>query len=280
MLTDGQRAALTARLRQGRTAAAGGSGGVVPLGGSGPVAAFAVHAVGGSVHEYAPLARCLDGVCRVYGIQAAGLRGAGTPVSSLAAMADRYAGLVRGAPDGGPYRLVGWSMGGVLAYETARRLEAAGERVALVALVDAPYRTVPRYADSDEGLAALFVADALRAAGRSPEAVGEVPVAGQLARLAARLAPDPGERAALVGELERRYALFVAHTTALADYQPAGPVAAAGVLVTAHGSRDAAPYWRPLFRGGARAVTTTAGHYGCLRPPAVATVATAIRAAL
>jgi thioesterase domain-containing protein len=188
--------------------------------------------------------------------------------------------VVRVAQPGGPHRLIGWSMGGVLAYETARRLEAAGERVALVVLIDAPYRTVTSYAASPEGLAALFVADALRSAGRRPDGTGELPVAEQLADLAAQLAPDPAERAALRSELDRRHALFVAHTTALAGYVPDGPVGAAGVLVTAHGSPDSAPDWSRLFGGGVRATGTDADHYGCLRPPAVAGIADAVRAAL
>ena len=37
----------------------------------------------------------------------------------------------------GPYRLCGWSTGGVIAFETARQLLAAGDEVALVALLDA-----------------------------------------------------------------------------------------------------------------------------------------------
>jgi acyl transferase domain-containing protein/acyl-CoA synthetase (AMP-forming)/AMP-acid ligase II/thioesterase domain-containing protein/acyl carrier protein len=38
----------------------------------------------------------------------------------------------------GPYRLAGWSLGGVVAFETARRLNEHGESVALLALFDSP----------------------------------------------------------------------------------------------------------------------------------------------
>jgi hypothetical protein len=124
------------------------------------------------------------------------------------------------------------------------------------------------------------VADALRGAGRHPDGTAALPVPRQLAQLAAQLAPDPAERAALAVELDRRHAVFVAHTTALAGYLPDGPVDAAAVLVTAHDSRDSARYWSPLFRGGAHTTGTPADHYGCLRPPAVTGIADAIRAAL
>lgn len=299
MLTDMQRAALAARLRQGRRPApAAGADPVVALGGSG-AAAFALPAVGGSVHEYAPLAQALDGVWRVAGIPAAGLHPGSTPATDLATMATRYAAMVARAQPAGPYRLLGWSMGGVLAYETARRLAADGAEVALVALIDAPYRTVTRYADSAAGLTALFVADALRGAGHPlggaghpPESSGDAargaghpPDRGadapdrQLARLAERLAPGPDERAALTAELARRHDVFVAHTTALAGYLPDGPLDAAAVLVHAAGSPDSTADWARMFRRGARVAHVPAGHYECLRPPAVARIAAAIRAA-
>lgn len=278
MLTDTQRAALAARLRQNRRAApATGPEPVVALGAAGDPA-FAVHAVGGSVHEYAPLARELDGTWRLAGIPAAGLRAGDTPVDDLATMAARYAGVVRDAQPAGPYRLVGWSMGGVLAYETARRLAAAGADVALLVLIDTPFRLVPRFADSAEGLTALFVADALRGAGQEPDTAG-IPADGQLARLAERLAPAPEERASLAAELARRHEVFVAHTTALAGYLPDGPLDAPAVLVHAARSPDSTADWARLLRPGARTVSVPAGHYDCLRPPAAARIAAAIRAA-
>jgi len=44
---------------------------------------------------------------------------------------------IREAQPHGPYHLAGWCLSGVIAYETARQLTLAGERVALVALFDA-----------------------------------------------------------------------------------------------------------------------------------------------
>ncbi|MET8154234.1 thioesterase domain-containing protein [Actinoplanes sp. NPDC049668] len=275
MLTDAQRAALAARLRQNRSGRADTAAGpVVQLGREG-APAFAVHAVSGTVHEYGALARELDGTYRVSGIAAA----RDVPVADLAVLADRYAGLIRGAHPDGPYRLVGWSMGGVLAYETARRLAGAGGRVELVALIDAPCRPVDRYADSEEGLAALFVAEALRNAGHEATAPDPTaPVARQLELVAERLADERSERALLAGELARRHATFVAHTTALAGYRPTGPLDAAAVLVHAAGSPDSTADWARLFGGGVRSLHVAAGHHDCLRLPTVASIAEAIRA--
>lgn len=56
---------------------------------------------------------------------------------SLEAIAARYVALVRRHQATGPYHLVGLCFGGVVAYEAARQLAAAGQRVASVTIIDA-----------------------------------------------------------------------------------------------------------------------------------------------
>jgi thioesterase domain-containing protein len=51
-------------------------------------------------------------------------------------MAALYIEEIRRVQPAGPYRLGGWSLGGVIAFEMARQLAAAGEEVALLALLD------------------------------------------------------------------------------------------------------------------------------------------------
>jgi thioesterase domain-containing protein len=53
-------------------------------------------------------------------------------------MASHYLALARSVHPGGPFLLVGASFGGTVAYEMARQLSAAGDAVALCALLDAP----------------------------------------------------------------------------------------------------------------------------------------------
>ncbi|MDD1594854.1 hypothetical protein C7U85_39355, partial [Bradyrhizobium sp. WBAH42] len=43
---------------------------------------------------------------------------------------------VRGVQPHGPYRLVGWSFGGLVVYEMARQFQALGEQVEFLALLD------------------------------------------------------------------------------------------------------------------------------------------------
>ncbi|MFD0563898.1 alpha/beta fold hydrolase [Kitasatospora saccharophila] len=99
---------------------------------------FLVHAIGGTVHPYAALAKALKDTYSVVGIEAFGLYGEGAPVDSLAEIVERYAAAVRAASPDGPYLLGGWSMGGIVAFEMARRLERDGAEVRFVAVLDSP----------------------------------------------------------------------------------------------------------------------------------------------
>lgn len=90
------------------------------------------------VHLYQDLARALRGERPVLALHVP-LRyvpGREAP-PSVAAIAARYLAIVRRHQPRGPYHLVGLCFGGVVAYEVARLLEAAGERVASVTIIDA-----------------------------------------------------------------------------------------------------------------------------------------------
>ncbi|MEX1007447.1 MAG: non-ribosomal peptide synthetase [Acidimicrobiia bacterium] len=71
-----------------------------------------------------------------YGIQARGLEERSFPDHSVERSARRYLEEMRRAQPSGPYFLAGYSFGGVVAFEMACRLEAVGERVALLAILD------------------------------------------------------------------------------------------------------------------------------------------------
>ena len=86
---------------------------------------------------YAGLVRHLPADTPVYGLQAAGLDGGGALPATLEEMASEYVDLVRRAQPEGPYRLLGWSLGGNVAFAMAEELRRRGERVELLALLDA-----------------------------------------------------------------------------------------------------------------------------------------------
>ena len=99
---------------------------------------YFIHGGGGSALTYRSLARAIDSERAMYGFNARGLDSDEPPHASIEAMASHYLALARTVHPGGPFLLVGASFGGTVAYEMARQLTAAGDSVALCALLDAP----------------------------------------------------------------------------------------------------------------------------------------------
>ncbi len=89
---------------------------------------FAFHSAGSSTVAYEPLLRKLPAGTPMYGLE----RVEG-PISVRAA---EYVPLIRAIQPEGPYVFVGWSLGGILAYEVARQMEEQGIEVAYVGLLD------------------------------------------------------------------------------------------------------------------------------------------------
>jgi acetoacetyl-CoA synthetase len=94
---------------------------------------FIVHGVGGTVFDLAPLGKEIESDGPVYAIQARGIDGQDTPITSIHEMADYYVEAIRDVTNG-PYRLAGYSFGGMVAVEMARRLGA--ENVETLILLD------------------------------------------------------------------------------------------------------------------------------------------------
>lgn len=92
---------------------------------------------GGVSWCYAPLVHAINAGRPVYGLQSVGLAAEEQPLSSMNAIADEFLALVREIQPHGPYHLLGWSLGGLVAHEVACRLLKQNERVALLANIDA-----------------------------------------------------------------------------------------------------------------------------------------------
>jgi thioesterase domain-containing protein/acyl carrier protein len=126
---------------------------------------FVVHAVMGLSWSYTSLLPYLDPDQVVYGLQAPGTVNARDRPSSLRELAMQYVARIRVLQPIGPYRLAGWSLGGLIAHELACVLEGLGEQVELLALIDAyPLRAQP----SDQGVFAALTATLEPAAGLAP----------------------------------------------------------------------------------------------------------------
>jgi thioesterase domain-containing protein len=97
---------------------------------------FLVHPAGGDVLCFAGLGRYLGPGQPVYGLQSRGLSGADSPLGRIEDMAALYLEEMKRVQPSGPYRLGGWSLGGLIAWEMALQLRDQGEEVALLALLD------------------------------------------------------------------------------------------------------------------------------------------------
>ncbi len=98
---------------------------------------FVICGAGGAAEELAGLARALAGDRRVIALVPAPAPEDTGPPTTVEAMADAAVALVRSHQPSGPYRLLGYSLGGIVALEMGRVLEENGERVAFLGVVDA-----------------------------------------------------------------------------------------------------------------------------------------------
>lgn len=97
---------------------------------------FCVHPIDGNVLIFQNLAPHLGSNQPVYGLQAKGLDGKEAPLSRFEDMAAEYIKHIRTLQPEGPYFLAGYSAGGVAVFEMAQQLQAQGQKVALVVLID------------------------------------------------------------------------------------------------------------------------------------------------
>jgi len=97
---------------------------------------FCIHAGGANVLIYRPLARHLGTEQPVYALQARGLDGLMEPLTRVEEMASYYLKEIRSLQPEGPYHLLGASFGGLVAFEMAHQLNAQGQQVALLAMLN------------------------------------------------------------------------------------------------------------------------------------------------
>jgi thioesterase domain-containing protein/acyl carrier protein len=102
---------------------------------------FIAHGLGGSILEFFPLIKHMESGHSIYGLQAKGTDGIQEPLEGIEDMAQFYLDAIREVQPRGPYLLIGYSLGGLVTLEMAQRLSERGEKVALLAMLDAyPYR--------------------------------------------------------------------------------------------------------------------------------------------
>jgi len=246
---------------------------------------FCVHPVGGNVLCYRELAQRFGRERPVYGLQARGFLGEQVPREDLVAMAHEYVEAIRAVQPTGPYLLGGWSMGGLVALEMARRLRELGLQVALVALIDSPAPGKLARPDEAERVA-WFLRDIAGTAGRPFSLPAETlrPLdAGQRLAHALKQAHEAGAVARDVDlpQLQHLLRVFEAHTQAMDQWTPQQVAVPTVLLKAADDSvaRADSAAWRPWV-GSLEARTLAGDHYSLLSSSGVDALAAVLRMSL
>jgi thioesterase domain-containing protein/NAD(P)-dependent dehydrogenase (short-subunit alcohol dehydrogenase family)/acyl carrier protein len=104
---------------------------------------FCVHGAGGNVLNFRDVARAMHPEQPFYGLQASGVDGVSEPHKTIEDMADAYVAEIREVQPEGPYLLGGYSGGGMVAFEMARRLTALHLEVGLLVFLDTFHPKMP-----------------------------------------------------------------------------------------------------------------------------------------
>ncbi|MGB5928375.1 MAG: thioesterase domain-containing protein, partial [Cyclobacteriaceae bacterium] len=96
---------------------------------------FLLHDGSGTIEGYVSLVQNVDGF-NCYGISDPDLDKWSPINCTVEDMAARYISRIKEIQPGGPYYLGGWSFGGIIGYEVARMLEAQGEVVSHLVMID------------------------------------------------------------------------------------------------------------------------------------------------
>jgi thioesterase domain-containing protein len=200
---------------------------------------------GGSVDNYTWLAELLSPQARALGFDESAIRDTPAAQLDVAAMASVYAQIMRDQQPHGPYFLVGWSFGGVSAFEIARLMVEAGEDVGLLCIIDTPL-VVPEWHDVASDHAEKTRAALAELARSDP---GRPPSSALLAALAA---VDLTEEVLVLGHdgVFDRLSSILRSSSSLTAYTPK-PVDCDILLYEAEGTLWPDPLcdtWKPVVR--------------------------------
>lgn len=191
----------------------------------------------------------------VYALQSPGLNPDDPPARSVPELVEHCVGQIRAIRPLGPYHLVGWSFGGVLAHAVAVALRQAGQPVELLAVLDG-------YPGAGGTRAALGPAEA--------------PGAGELGEPEVRTLLGAGlgpEDQVLPPGLPR---VLRAHVRLQRDHVPEVFDGSMTLFTAGPAERSGAGSWRPHLTGELTVVPVAAGHHTMLEPAPLRTITTVL----
>ncbi|OUS90208.1 non-ribosomal peptide synthetase, partial [Rhodococcus sp. NCIMB 12038] len=223
---------------------------------------FCVHAGIGLAWAYTALVRHLTPSRPVYGLQLPSISG-GPELDSIEELAHRYVQEIRTVQSAGPYHLLGWSLGGTIAYAVATELRRDGDDVASLILLDSypgnPDDTPPAQLGVDQLLEGLGVEAATNDDGELT-----------YARAAEVLEEAYGPAAALTPEhLHRINEGYERSSRMLTHFTPEvfnGDVLFVTAAATTPETDTALDAWRPSITGNIREHQVRCAHNDMMQP--------------
>ncbi|WP_406383456.1 amino acid adenylation domain-containing protein [Streptomyces sp. NBC_01618] len=240
-------------------------------------AVFCIHPAGGLGWSYAGIIKHLDQDVPVYALQARGLDGVEAMPSSFKEMAADYIEQIRKVQPQGPYHLLGYSSGGIAAHVIACELQAAGEEVGLLGILDTyPGQTLAELGDQE------ILADLLRWVGYDPRYLGRKPltydkVIGILRKLGSSLASLEPHHIEAIGRV------YANGRTLVHEVEPSRFPGDVTVLVASLDKVDISPTpetWRPYVGGEIKAHYLERSHNDLMKPAALAEIGQILAAEL
>ncbi|MEU3838524.1 amino acid adenylation domain-containing protein [Streptomyces sp. NPDC028635] len=235
---------------------------------------FCVHPAGGFGWIYSALLRHTDRERPVYAVQARGLSRDEPLPGDLDAMARDYAEQIRKTAPEGPYQLLGWSFGGLVAHAVAARLQAEGATVDLLAVLDAypgAYDGSEHEVGEEQVLAILLNAAGVDRA----ETFGDAPLRRPDVLAALR---DSGSALAHLDDaaIARMTGVFLNNTRLIQDFTPARFDGDMVFFAATAGRTDPAltpGAWRPHLTGRLEEHHLDTDHAGLARPDVLGVIA-------
>ncbi|MGW0277999.1 amino acid adenylation domain-containing protein [Streptomyces sp. NPDC003006] len=243
---------------------------------------FCFHAGGGLSWRYAGLLRHLPPEHPVYGLQARAYSTPGYRPTGIEEIAADFVEQIRKVRPTGPYHLLGWSFGGLVAHAVAARLQDDGDEVATLALLDAyPVETdtEPPTAAGDGGELLRALLEVTHAAPSSP---GTEPVTREEAAEALRALGNPLMEL-LADRLDTVLEAFEDHVDLRHAFVPRtfrGDALLFAALPDGADALSRAERWQPYVEGRVHAHTVRCAHEHMMDPEPLAEIGRIVTARL